>query len=253
MKAACLVVLLCALAACGAPAARNAAVRQAPRAEAPRGERPTGVRAPAKEEEEPLPARPPVASGDAGFHHFFAGREAFEALMRGETDAARAALSRVQQDSEAPGLPAAWQPQLTAVQRAAARAGDAPDAAAVAEVVAEVGALCGACHLEHAGRAVIPEGDTRGYRAAGRVGVTEEMARHQWPAQQLWLGLTSPRERDWARGARGFGEDWPTLSDARGAADLIELGEQLLSARTGGERQHGLARLLTRCIPCHTR
>ncbi|MDD9936145.1 MAG: hypothetical protein OXT09_21215, partial [Myxococcales bacterium] len=144
---------------------------------------------------------------------------------------------------------------------------------------------CGEWHRQVAERSVLPEGDTHGYRAHGRRGVTEAMARHQWAMEELWLGLTSPRHADWIRGADALADQWqpipapaptdPSPGDAaasEGGAESVApapapevdaaqaerirairgMGAELRAAQTPHARAKALGALFVECARCHT-
>src|SRR4029077_2367140 len=56
-----------------------------------------------------------------------------------------------------------------------------------------------------------------GYDPQGQKGLEEKMARHQFAADELWLGLTGPSHEDWVEGAGALMNiQGPALATVRG-------------------------------------
>ena len=227
----------------------------------------------------------PDTAADRMWHHFWPTVHARNAVVQGDLERAREALAEIEAGDYGIEVPQEWMEPLKDMQADAQRGVRAGDLAGVARGVAAVGLHCGECHRKVAERSVLPEGDTHGYRAHGRRGVTEAMARHQWAMEELWLGLTSPRHADWIRGADALADQWqpipapaptdPSPGDAaasEGGAESVApapapevdaaqaerirairgMGAELRAAQTPHARAKALGALFVECARCHT-
>ena len=125
--------------------------------------------------------------------------------------------------------------------------------------LADLGAACGACHRSTGGPnlevgeppASVPSGNLR-------------MARHEWAASRMWLGLMQPSETAWKSGSQTFANATLVLDTLPGRAPLQKQSEvftlaarahavaqQAEKATTAEERRSAFAQMYATCAECH--
>lgn len=131
-----------------------------------------------------------------GMHgHFIALREVHRALLFGNLKEARR-QARVLAEIGAPaGLPA-WERSVARIRETASRLARARSASRARRLVAELAVRCGDCHEDTAdvSRFVADSEPFDDGSAAAR------MARHEWAAASVWLGLVGPSPDLWRDG-----------------------------------------------------
>lgn len=179
--------------------------------------------------------------------------QARRGVVHGDLDQVRAAAQRL---AELPtgDAPEAMRPGLEGLRQAARALGAAPDGRQAALALAEVGATCAACHdTTRGGPALtlrsVPPAEWQADHA---------MPRHLWAVEWLWLGLITPSDDAWARGAKALG-GLPLFPEAGSRpegvpelAALVErLGKEALTASEPGARRRVYGELLGSCATCH--
>jgi mono/diheme cytochrome c family protein len=158
------------------------------------GPRPAEATAPSSE----APAKT-ASAGDRMLDHFADATAARDAVIAGRLQAVRPPLERLAGARDIGELPSDWMPWFDEMRKVAARGAAASTLAAAAESVAALGGNCGECHRTTRGgprTALAPE-----YNPGGERGLRENMARHRFAADELWIGLTGPVHEAWSTGA----------------------------------------------------
>lgn len=180
------------------------------------------------------------------------------AVIAGRLDEVPRAAGLLAAHEPADGVPT-WTPhveRLRAQAQAAAAASSLPE---VAAATAELGATCGACHGEVGAvvRRTLPE------PPAGEQTVGVHMQRHAWAAEAMWIGLVTPADDEWLRGAQMLAER-PLREDEYFSRwlvtdELVALGTEVhdlgVRAREAspGDRPALYGEFLATCAECHTR
>jgi hypothetical protein len=91
--------------------------------------------------------------------------------------------------------------------------------------------------------------------------LTDRMRQHAWAADELWLGLVTPSELNWRRGARALAHTFLTAPAQDGEEvsepahqrllEIRALGEEASRAGTTESRAIVYGDLLSRCGQCH--
>jgi hypothetical protein len=162
---------------------------------------------------------PPARSktlDDAMRDHFADATAARDGVIAGHLEFVRAPLLRLANRKEGEDTPSDWLSWIADMQAAAKRGSEAASIAEAAGSVAALGANCGECHRTTRG-GVRHAAETGGYEPHGAKGLAEKMARHQYAADELWLGLTGPSHTDWTQGAAALMNiQVPALVDLHG-------------------------------------
>jgi hypothetical protein len=192
------------------------------------------------------------------YAHFDRAEELHDALVRGQTDRARAAALWLATHEEPGMLPVDSDPHIAAMIAFARRASEAPDLGQAAMATAHMGRVCGDCHRDNDVRprflvgTVAPEG----------TGPRAEMARHIWSADRMWQGLIAPDDYAWNSGARGLTLGWlnpgevvASPGDRERLRSMIQqvydLAAQAEAAEEPEDRAEVYGTFLTTCIDCH--
>jgi hypothetical protein len=199
--------------------------------------------------EAPAPATKQQTATTSTFmrEHTAEARAMRQAAIGGRLDELRRVAATIQDDAWTPSLRPDYRSHLEsvrAVARKAAQASALPEAAAA---LGELGAACAACHQAVGGPAEpvappSPRGD-------------DAMAAHAAAEAALWVGLSTPSEASWLRGARAL-VDAPALdSDVQEVSSLAHLVSRL--AQRGidnpAARVETYGKLLSTCASCHVR
>jgi hypothetical protein len=132
--------------------------------------------------------------------HFSDLIAARDGLIAGRLDFAQGALRRLATRKQGDDTPDDWRPWISEMQALAERGSTAMIMADAAASVAAVSTNCGECHRATRGGRRDPT-SVGGYDPRDQTGLEEKMARHQFAADELWLGLTGPSHEDWVQGA----------------------------------------------------
>jgi mono/diheme cytochrome c family protein len=154
------------------------------------------------------------------------------------------------------GVAPALRPGLKSLRQAARALEGAPDPRQAALALAELGATCAACHDATRGG---PALNLRSVPPA-EYAADHAMPRHRWAVDWLWLGLITPSEEAWQRGAKALG-GLPLFPEAgprpEGVAELAaqveRLGREALTATEPGARRRVYGELLGSCASCHVK
>lgn len=141
-----------------------------------------------------------IRTRDAMRDHFSDLVAARDGVIAGRLDFAQGALRRLATRKQGDDTPDDWRPWISEVQALAERGSTATIMADAAATVAAVSTQCGECHRATLGGRRHPT-SVGGYDPKDQKGLEEKMARHQFAADELWLGLTGPSHEDWVQGA----------------------------------------------------
>jgi cytochrome c553 len=151
-----------------------------------------------------------------------------------------------------------WAEPTRFLRTQAARVARARDAGEARRLATELAVTCADCHMVYAREATfrmppMPEGDGS---------LTSAMARHEWAAERMWLGIVAPSTALWSSGLEAI-TDVPLASDpeltraARLEAErfrkrLVALRESHGRELAGqNDRARRLAAVLDACAGCH--
>jgi outer membrane protein OmpA-like peptidoglycan-associated protein len=179
-------ILLCACLGCGASQAPAAAAR--PSALATRE-----------------PAAPRTASSlsshGAMQSDFAYATAARDAVIEGRMNRVQAPLLALAKSQLGSDMPSDWLPWLRDMQATAQQGASATTLGDAATSVATLANACGECHRTTGGGQHRAADVARSYEPEDKKGLVEKMARHQFSADALWMGLVGPDHKAWAAGA----------------------------------------------------
>lgn len=230
-----------------------------------------------KPEPAPAPPPPPVAVApppaaesvpvDAGQavtptvpaymrEHFLKGAELKEALIDGKLADFKASAVWMAEHELVAEYPQTWKGHVDTMKEAARLGRDAVDLKGAAASVGATGAACAACHEKLGGPKVV-----MGEPPAQGTGNPPHMLRHQWAMDMMWLGLVTPSDEAWVKGAEVM-SDAPltqaTISPKQTVTKAIakladEAHAAAAAARTleKGARGQAYGQLLLSCSTCH--
>lgn len=179
-----------------------------------------------------------------------------DSVVAGDLPAAKAAFQAIDVRLPVEGLPAALRPHAERLQPIVRRGAAAPDLSAAATAVGEAMATCGECHAAAGAQPKVAAGVPE--RIAGP---TEWMARHQWAARQLEVGLVEPKASALSEAALVltlvpvFGElpSGQALPDeaTRGVERVHAAVAAVAAAQTPLDRGRAYGEVLQTCAACH--
>jgi cytochrome c553 len=189
--------------------------------------------------------------------HFNAIRAIHRALIVGDMAGARRharSLAQVSTDSDLVG----GEIRVERIRSTARRLASARSAAAARSLATALATQCADCHGDSAdgSRFVWGPQPSEDGSAAGR------MARHQWAAEAIWMGLVGPSDERWREGMDALGEP-PLPADAlsrdrdrRAAIDdlarrLAAQASEARALRSARDKAAALAEMLGTCADCH--
>lgn len=189
--------------------------------------------------------------------HFNDVRKVHGALLRNDLRGARRAASRLATIT-APGQLPGWEQYVARIRATASALAGAKGPTRARQLLAQLATECGACHEESAdiSRFIWGGEPTDDGSPAGR------MARHEWAAESVWMGLVGPSDDRWREGLDVMAEA-PLLPDAftsdRSLHDEVERYAHLTAAMAvrarriddADQRAAAFAELLGACAGCH--
>lgn len=215
------------------------------------GQAPPPAEEPPSDVAEAPPAKPvaPVQSMKAHMDgHFSHGVAARDAVMSGDLVAVQSAARWLAEHKAPAEVPESWRPHVSEMRTAAQRAADAEDLAVAGEAVASMANTCGSCHAAHraAMDVTVPEPPAPGE------GVGPHMARHQWAAVQMWMGLVGPSDGAWTKGAEGLEDEALAEVDDEALARAVHaIAPAAAEAHDGAARALVYGKLIASCAACH--
>lgn len=147
---------------------------------------------------EPAPTQGTESARTSMRDHFTDATAARDAVIAGRLEEVRAPLRRLAQSHEE-NMPADWLAWTDEMRRAAERGAQAKTLVEAADAVAALGTVCGECHRTTRGGPHAAADS--GYEPHGERELAEKMARHDYAANALWVGLTGPEHVEWSHGA----------------------------------------------------
>ena len=185
--------------------------------------------------------------------HWDEATQARDAIIQGDLTAATKAAAKLHARLPLEGLPEELREREKPLQTAMGEAGGAADLTTAALAMGRAAQACGECH---AANGITPQLDDPPLPPEGD-GTASEMARHQWAAQKLWLGLVRPSQSDFDEACKALEHASLLSDDARlqsQAASELEKGvHQLAASVADGSSSRGeiYGQLLTTCATCH--
>jgi hypothetical protein len=189
--------------------------------------------------------------------HYRAVTLVYEAVIRGDLNAAREAAFSIWGLATPPGLPAVGDQIAMFVQLQGRRAAQAGSVAQAADAAAGMLTLCGDCHAAVNVRVATP--DTQAPSVGGIVG---HMLNHQEAVQAMIEGLVAPSPARWRQGAERFGlrllspADLPpdpklTPLVQQSEARVHAIAQEALAATDSTTRAAVFSKLIQTCASCH--
>lgn len=213
---------------------------------------------PARSEPPPLVGQLDLEPLHSRMHgHFNALREVHRALLFGDLKKARRAARGLAEMAAPGGLPG-WEASVARIRDTASRLTRARSARRARRLVADLAVQCGDCHEDTAdvSRFVGESEPFDDGSAAGR------MARHEWAAGSVWLGLVGPSQDLWRDGLAALASP-PLLPEAftddrerHRRVDALSRRMAALAARARNledddAQAAAFADLLEVCASCH--
>lgn len=188
--------------------------------------------------------------------HFEMAVTALTAVIEGDLEASKKAQAELR-DLDTTATPWPHSPLMDNVKVAAAAGAEAEWILDAAKSVAAVGQACGDCHAETGGGP-----DLQSAPAMPKWDPESEMARHQWAASMMWLGLTGPNQEFWNAGATALSSD-PLAHDVKvnetDIAQYAKLEEAVHAAASSArdttdrdEARAQYAEIIALCATCHS-
>ncbi len=189
--------------------------------------------------------------------HFSSLREVHRALLFNDLKKARRAARDLSEMATPGGLPG-WESSVARIRETARRLARARSATSARRLVADLAVQCGDCHEDSADVSRFT-GESEPFddgSAAGR------MARHEWAAGAVWLGLVGPSPDLWEGGLSALAAP-PLLPDAftddrarYGKVEVLSRRMAALAARARllddeDAQAAAFADLLAVCAGCH--
>jgi hypothetical protein len=191
--------------------------------------------------------------------HFTKVTEVYDAVIRGDLDAARVPARWIAEHQDAAGLPPAAQPKVDEMKQAARLVVDAVDVAAAAHGTAAMAVACGNCH---AATSVKPKFPAPAPPPPAKSEAEAHMRDHQRAIDLLYQGLVGPSEQAWADGVRALknaplsGVNMPkdpqlTRERVLAEVEVHALADQAKVAADAPARAEVYAQLTANCASCH--
>lgn len=181
-----------------------------------------------------------------------------DALIQGDLDTARSRAEALQASFTTTGLPEEVLPIVTDIRDALKTVASAKDLTTASEGAGKVAQTCGRCHTATRGGPEVPATSP----PAGDA-LKAEMARHQWAAERMWLGLVRNDGALFNEAVAALAVA-PLLPGSPGGEPKLpplateleqgahELALAAASASTPAERGKIYGDLLVTCATCHT-
>ncbi|MDP1830156.1 MAG: hypothetical protein Q8L48_43230 [Archangium sp.] len=219
---------------------------------------PTPLTAGPVSEAVPLPA--PAVTPTVPAHmseHFLKSAELKKAVIDGKLGDFKASAVWMAEHELAAEYPENWKGGVDAMKDSARLGRDAATLEAAAASLGATGAACAACHEKLGGPKVTPVGEP----PAEGSGNPPHMLRHQWAMDLMWLGLVTPSDEAWVKGAEVMsdapltpGTISPTQTVTRAVAKLADETHAAAAAARNVEksaRGKVYGELLLSCTGCH--
>jgi cytochrome c553 len=207
-----------------------------------------------REPEPASPARPGKASLQDRMHgHFRAIQSIYHALLVDDLDAAKARARELSQMPERTGS-TEWDEAVRFLRAEADRLANATSAKDARSLSTGMATYCADCHMSRAEpaafrpAAVPPDDGT----------VPGAMARHEWAANTMWLGVIAPSTDLWRDGLAEMASAPRLVAEGERAAEVDTLRVRLDALAKGsgdlrgqGDRADRLTEIMHVCAACH--
>lgn len=124
-----------------------------------------------------------------------------DAVIAGHVDQVQVPLLALANSQVRTDMPNDWLPWLQDMQATARQGASSTTLDQAASLVATLANACGECHRTTGGGQHNAADVALNYDPEDKKGLAEKMARHQFSADALWLGLVGPDHKAWAAGA----------------------------------------------------
>lgn len=196
--------------------------------------------------------------------HFEQVTAAQRALIRGDLDEVRQVSRWLAEHQPVKGLPEGWEPYVEEMKVAARLAGEARTLRASAAATAAMARTCGKCHRGLGEKPRVPELGAKGLPPSDRIDTVPRMLRHQWAAEQMWVGLINPSEESWEAGSEVLADaplapeemtgDGRLTEGVRELAHTVrEVGAEALEVEDWDRRALLYGEISATCALCHER
>jgi cytochrome c553 len=189
--------------------------------------------------------------------HFRAIRSIHRALLLGDLSRARRRARSLERVFAAGEL-TAWEPRVMRIRSTAGRLASATSARSARSLITTMATQCADCHADTAdpSRFIWPAEPSDDGSAPAR------MARHEWAAETIWMGLVAPSGERWREGLDVLAEA-PLLPEAMSDdraryAEIDRLSRRLAGRATRArvlqsapERAAAFADMMGVCAACH--
>lgn len=202
------------------------------------------------------PDQPKTALQGTMVAHLNAATAARDAVIAGDSEAARSAVRVIGLINPPDALPPNWAPYVADMKMEAWLMENSPDIPAAAFKVAQLGQSCAVCH------AGMRAGPTVTADAIPPRQFTDEdvMKRHGWASDWMWVGLLANDTVAWERGAAELDQSpFPSVVHAEFPEQkfmdledrLHQLATEAKRARTPDQRGVSYGKILATCSRCH--
>ncbi len=190
--------------------------------------------------------------------HFTKVTEVQAAVIRGDVEGAKVGARWVAEHQETAGLPAAGQPSLDEMKKAAKAVSEAGDIKAAAEGTAQMAVACGTCHAASNAKPAMPAPPA----PTPKDDSAAHMLQHQHAVDLLYRGLVGPSDESWAEGAKALKASplkaaqlpktaKPSKDAVKAEADAHALADKAAGATDPKARAAVYAELVGGCASCH--
>lgn len=189
--------------------------------------------------------------------HLDAARDMQRAIALGRVDEARRLAVWFMTHDDSMDPPPAIDRELERAAEVIARSRTPLEAAGG---MARFGAACASCHLAYG--ASVAATIARFSPPAESSDIRGQMARHEWAAERLWVGMSAPSDVAWKEGAELLAStsiDLASTTNAKPNETVVELAERLheyaIAARAATDpavRSPIYGKVLVTCARCHS-
>lgn len=149
--------------------------------------------------------------------HFAYATAARDAVIAGRLDAVQLPLFALAKAEPSSEMSNDWLPWLQDMQATAHKGMRSSSLGEAADSVAALATVCGECHRTTGGGQHRAADVSPSYDPEDSKGLAEKMARHQFSADALWMGLVGPDHKAWSAGAAALMNiSVPGLTDVHG-------------------------------------
>jgi outer membrane protein OmpA-like peptidoglycan-associated protein len=150
--------------------------------------------------------------------HFVYATAARDAVIAGQLDGVQLPLRSLAKAQPSSDMSNDWLPWLQDMKTTAEQGARSNTLGEAAQSIATLATACGECHRTTGGGQHRAADVAHSYSSEDKRGLAEKMARHQFSADALWMGLVGPDHKAWSAGAAALMNiSVPGLADVHGA------------------------------------